>query len=985
MAVDQRVEFEIALRDSISPGLRAISSQLRTLNRSIRDSGEEGGGGLVKMTRATGGLGDIVKRTTRDVDVMAGYMGGFAKSMLGIGGATGAVTLAAKSLENFAANRRHLGMMRLDTGATVESLETMQQTMRRMGMTTEEADDQITKIFGSIRQMHAMNAGPLVEAMTEIDKGTGIAMKALDKMRRDATGPDAKVVFDDILEFYRQQTDRGKTFLALKLGVDKSILDEYAKYQSQVRHIFHGDQKAYDEYLKNLIEVRLKIEEEWQLVASHVIPKINDFIKTLSGGPEGEGHGISTWFNSFVDSQIIPTLKTTREEFLKLKAAYDSLTAAGEEARKKYPAPQVAPGVPGAEAPGVGFVPTTVRPEFYSGYEMGQTVRRGYGAIKGLLPAPKPTEPATTTPTEPAPAKSWLQRLFPGLQEGGIVTQEGMYHLGEGGKREAVIPLDAAGMRGGGAAPGQRYAALGAGTGGSDELRDMKQTEQDSNRTITDIRDILKRMEDKPGAAGGGGGVGRGTALGEYGATGAPQIGADRPLGGVPTKPSEARESLEMTTAGGSPYLAKERAQMFAEYDKWSPEQKRTLANIMMAENAKAPQDVLESLANRVVGEKGTRANPHGTLWEGLTRGFYSTYGRAAASARAGRGNLDMLDKAAAAVRGGSDELEGRSDQGMITDPGHREMVTGGRLNALGEARRLKRIHGEYYSDKLSIPLDVVRQKRAEMAAYDREHAIGGQTAILPKRWTVDDIRRLGEGSVADRIKIGEGGHQGDVREIQRQVAGIRKGALDPRLREALDYASAQTGLTVKVASGGQPETGPMRTGSHRHDLGKAADFDLFDKDGKLISPSDPRAIEFYRHAATAGVTGGGAGPGYMGGTRTHLDIDTEKLRSPIYYGSKEFRQAIEEGKEHHQQYVAQREEESRQKVAARADMDKAASEPAVKGKAEVNVDFKGANEAQSAKTLKDVTHMFSLVKQSRTPQNSRAGQVPEHNSTAYE
>src|SRR6516162_8117109 len=124
MAVDQRVEFEIALRDSISPGLRAISSQLRTLNRSIRDSGEEGGGGLVKMTRATGGLGDIVKRTTRDVDVMAGYMGGFAKSMLGIGGATGAVTLAAKSLENFAANRRHLGMMRLDTGATVESLET---------------------------------------------------------------------------------------------------------------------------------------------------------------------------------------------------------------------------------------------------------------------------------------------------------------------------------------------------------------------------------------------------------------------------------------------------------------------------------------------------------------------------------------------------------------------------------------------------------------------------------------------------------------------------------------------------------------------------------------------------------------------------------------------------------------------------------------------------------------------------------------------
>jgi hypothetical protein len=61
---------------------------------------------------------------------------------------------------------------------------------------------------------------------------------------------------------------------------------------------------------------------------------------------------------------------------------------------------------------------------------------------------------------------------------------------------------------------------------------------------------------------------------------------------------------------------------MFAEYDKWTPEQKRTLANIAMAENGKSPQDVIESLANRVMGEKGTRAP--GTLWEGLTNGFYS-------------------------------------------------------------------------------------------------------------------------------------------------------------------------------------------------------------------------------------------------------------------------------------------------------------------------------------------------------------------------
>jgi hypothetical protein len=177
-------------------------------------------------------------------------------------------------------------------------------------------------------------------------------------------------------------------------------------------------------------------------------------------------------------------------------------------------------------------------------------------------------------------------------------------------------------------------------------------------------------------------------------------------------------------TGGGSAYLAKQRAAMFAEYDKWSPEQKRTLANVAMAENGKSPQDVIESLANRVVGEKGTRANRGGTLWEGLTNGFYSSFHGAYAAAKAGRGNIQLADKIAAGVRGGSDVLEGRSDQGMWTDPGHRDMhargaAPGTGINALGVARRLKFINGEWYSDKQSISLGAVSDERRRQAEYD--------------------------------------------------------------------------------------------------------------------------------------------------------------------------------------------------------------------------------------------------------------------------
>jgi hypothetical protein len=208
-------------------------------------------------------------------------------------------------------------------------------------------------------------------------------------------------------------------------------------------------------------------------------------------------------------------------------------------------------------------------------------------------------------------------------------------------------------------------------------------------------------------------------------------VGPVNPLGGDRTSvsgdaaaPDAPAGGDAAVTKGGSAYRANQRAALFAEYDKWSPEQKRTLQNVMRAENANSTQDVLESLANRVPGEKGTKANRGGTLWEGLSSGFYSSFPAAQAAARSGKGDIAAADKAAAIVRGGSDTLQGRSDQGMWTDPGHRDMhapgaAPGTGLNALGVARRLKYINGEWYSDKGSISLAARDKDLAAQAAYD--------------------------------------------------------------------------------------------------------------------------------------------------------------------------------------------------------------------------------------------------------------------------
>ena len=115
----------------------------------------------------------------------------------------------------------------------------------------------------------------------------------------------------------------------------------------------------------------------------------------------------------------------------------------------------------------------------------------------------------------------------------------------------------------------------------------------------------------------------------------------------------------------------------------------------------------------------------------------------------------------------------------------------------------------------------------------------------------------------------------GGVAELQGKEAGIRKQAITKGLKQQLEYAGLMSGVNVQVYSGGQDEHGPNRTGSHRHDKGKSADFRMYDAEtGKLLDltkPADRKKIEeFTARARQAGVTGIGMSADYMGKHSMH-------------------------------------------------------------------------------------------------------------------
>jgi hypothetical protein len=112
-------------------------------------------------------------------------------------------------------------------------------------------------------------------------------------------------------------------------------------------------------------------------------------------------------------------------------------------------------------------------------------------------------------------------------------------------------------------------------------------------------------------------------------------------------------------------------------------------------------------------------------------------------------------------------------------------------------------------------------------------------------------------------------------------ASAIRNQPIATELRTVLERAANDAGVdSVHITSGGQPALGEgtRRTGSTRHDRGRAADLQLV-VGGRTLTFTDNRAdpiiAAFVTASAAHGATGIGAGVGYMGNRTIHVGFGT--------------------------------------------------------------------------------------------------------------
>ncbi|OJU85316.1 MAG: hypothetical protein BGN93_03235 [Acinetobacter sp. 39-4] len=125
--------------------------------------------------------------------------------------------------------------------------------------------------------------------------------------------------------------------------------------------------------------------------------------------------------------------------------------------------------------------------------------------------------------------------------------------------------------------------------------------------------------------------------------------------------------------------------------------------------------------------------------------------------------------------------------------------------------------------------------------------------------------------------------------EFVQDTSGIRTLPISNNLKKILLLAADEAKVDkICVTSGGQcakgtcsKRTGSKRTGSTRHDLGNAADLQLW-VGNKVLKFTDNSDLKIYKAFVTAvaklGATGIGAGVGYMGADKIHVGFGSKAI-----------------------------------------------------------------------------------------------------------
>ena len=315
---NEKTEFEIVLRDSISPGLRSISRSLRALNKLSQENAGAAATNTQNLNRQMRGFGQQARAAGRELAGIGAFIRG---SFGGVGSALGAyavieaVKSIASSLSDMATRRVQLAMFSRDTRIAADDIERIRGAIERMGATSEQADGYIAGLSGKLQELQAFKEGSgLFQQLSAMgQEGVNLAKELINEK-------DYMKAIRRIAEVFKRQGPTQQSYLVSILGIPASILENLEENIRKVKIVGpHIGMEDAQKFLDNQKAIREKVDNEWTIFGGKLLEDLNKLYEKLAT-VTGSKSPIADWaIKNLITDTDIKELEYYYNLYLKIK------------------------------------------------------------------------------------------------------------------------------------------------------------------------------------------------------------------------------------------------------------------------------------------------------------------------------------------------------------------------------------------------------------------------------------------------------------------------------------------------------------------------------------------------------------------------------------------------------------------------------------------------------------------------------------------
>jgi hypothetical protein len=259
---NNKMEVEIALRDSISTGLKQIGREIDAITRKMKEGGDVSDSSYKKYRKSAEDAKDASDKAKDSVHGLAGVLTGMSRVLMGATGVAAGFIAVNNALENVGQKRIVLQNLAIDLGFTSDKIYGMQRALERVGVSADDSLKLMTN-FGQITRdifkfQYQSPAMIELQRMMEFD----FAGKFLGMVN---AGADVERLMVSIAKEYQRLMDIGNEPAARRLiasfQIPESIAKELAKGHDAIKGGYQVDIEVAQKYRDNTLAIRHEIED----------------------------------------------------------------------------------------------------------------------------------------------------------------------------------------------------------------------------------------------------------------------------------------------------------------------------------------------------------------------------------------------------------------------------------------------------------------------------------------------------------------------------------------------------------------------------------------------------------------------------------------------------------------------------------------------------------------------------------------------------